>query len=150
MLPEPPRMRPWNHHNLRPFNAGTGSVSKFQLRRGDVLAMNAVPGISRRQPEPGAAGLNQGDANIGHRLRQAAGDNVTRGTRPDDDIVPTPSRPSRLQPPLLRDTPNVRPGFQHIGCAEAFCANADRLDGTRQKVNGFRTGGVASNSARLM
>src|SRR6516225_189902 len=44
MLPEPPRMRPWNHHSLRPFSAGTGSVSKFQLRRGDVLAMNAVPG----------------------------------------------------------------------------------------------------------
>ena len=42
---EPPRMRPWNQYSLRPFNAGTGSVSKFQLRRGDVLAMNAVPGI---------------------------------------------------------------------------------------------------------
>jgi hypothetical protein len=30
---------------LRPFNAGTGSVTKFQLRRGDVLAMKAMPGI---------------------------------------------------------------------------------------------------------
>jgi hypothetical protein len=26
MLLEPPRMRPWNHDNLRPFRAGTGSV----------------------------------------------------------------------------------------------------------------------------
>jgi hypothetical protein len=27
------------------LNAGTGSVSKFQLRRAEVLAVNAVPGI---------------------------------------------------------------------------------------------------------
>jgi len=37
-------MRPWNHDSFRPFSAGTGSVSKFQLRRAEVLAMNAVPG----------------------------------------------------------------------------------------------------------
>jgi len=30
---------------LRPFSAGTGSVSKFQLRRRKLLAMNAAPGI---------------------------------------------------------------------------------------------------------
>jgi hypothetical protein len=45
MLLEPPRMRPWNQLSLRPFNASTGSVSKFQLRRTDVLAMKPVPGI---------------------------------------------------------------------------------------------------------
>ena len=37
-------MRPWNHDSLRSFSAGTGSLSKFQLRRSDVLAMNAAPG----------------------------------------------------------------------------------------------------------
>jgi len=35
---------PLKHRSLRPFSAGTGSVSKFQLRRAKVLAMNAVPG----------------------------------------------------------------------------------------------------------
>jgi hypothetical protein len=50
MLLEPPRMRPWNQHSLRPFSAGTGSVSKFQLRRGDVLAMKAVPGTFVASP----------------------------------------------------------------------------------------------------
>jgi hypothetical protein len=50
MLLEPPRMRPWNQHSLRPFSAGTGSVSKFQLRRSGVLAMKAVPGTFVESP----------------------------------------------------------------------------------------------------
>ena len=41
-----------------------------------------------REPEPGAAGLNQGDANIRHCLRQAAGDDTARRTRADNDIIP--------------------------------------------------------------
>ena len=61
-------MRPWNHDSFRPFSAGTGSVSKFQLRRADVLAMNAVPGTLVVSPSLGAAGLDQGDAGLRHRL----------------------------------------------------------------------------------
>jgi hypothetical protein len=92
MLPEPPRTRPWNHHSLRPFNAGTGSVSKFQLRRADLLAINAVPGTLVVSPSLAPAGLNQGNANIRHGPRQAAGNDAARRARSDDHIIPAPRR----------------------------------------------------------
>ena len=45
-----------------------------------------------REPEPLAARLNQGNANIRHGPRQAAGNDAARRTRPDDHIIPAPRR----------------------------------------------------------
>jgi hypothetical protein len=100
-------------YSLRPFNAGTGSVSEFQLRCGDVLAMNAVPGIwvvSPRLVSPASISAMRTSGIVCDRrpaTPQATvdlpGDDATHGGCPDDDIIPAPlpANPVRDRKPQL-------------------------------------------------
>jgi hypothetical protein len=49
-------------------------------------------GNLRREPEPFAAGLDQGNACIRHRLRQPTGNDTAGRARADHDVIPTQCR----------------------------------------------------------
>jgi hypothetical protein len=91
MLPEPPRMRPWNHDSLRPFNPRDRLGLEFQLRRGDVLAMKAVLGILVVSPSlvPPASIRRVRASGIVWDRRPAT---TQPAAPPDDDIIPAALR----------------------------------------------------------
>jgi hypothetical protein len=90
--PEPPRMRPGTTTICGHSMPEPARSQKFQFRRGDVLAMNAVPGTLVVSPSrmPPASIRAMRTSGIVCDRRPAT--TQSSRARPDDDVIPAPRR----------------------------------------------------------